>query len=100
VSEHAQGVFLWLDIVIKDIVRGARNKDTMDELRTRLRSMPGTIEGLYEQMLNRLEKLYFPEAIEYFRRVMANREGWQTRQLTLLEFACAEKGPSGASFKE
>ena len=46
VWENAQGVYLWLHLMIKDIIRGTRNKDTIQELFTRLESMPEEIEGV------------------------------------------------------
>lgn len=71
--DKAQGVFLWLDLVIKDIIKGARNRDTMQELTERLQATPDTIEDLYTHMLNKLDKLYLADAQKYFRLLMANQ---------------------------
>jgi hypothetical protein len=76
--------------MIKDILRGARNKDTIDELCSRLENTPDTIEGMYEQMLNRLDKLYLREAIKYFRFLMT-ASSYTDGQCTLLDFVFAEK---------
>jgi hypothetical protein len=85
VCDKAQGVFLWLDIMIKDILRGARNKDTIDELCSRLENTPDTVEGTYEHMLNRLDKLYLREAVKYFRFLMTS-SGYSDGQCKLLDF--------------
>lgn len=89
----AEGVFLWLEIVIKDIKRGARyNADSLVELRERLKITPNSIDGLYEQMLGRLDKLYLQEAGKYFRFLMVDRTTHYI-PATLLEFVCAERVP-------
>ena len=89
----AQGVFLWLNLIIKDLKNGARNSDTMHELHARLQITPDTIEGLYEHMLNRLDKLYLQDASKYFRMLMLGPRTYNDRPLTLLEFVCAESVP-------
>lgn len=45
--EKAQGVFLWLDLIVRDHIRGAKNHDTVDLLRSRLERAPETINGMY-----------------------------------------------------
>lgn len=93
VSKRAQGVFLWLDLVIKDIIRGVRHKDTLQELNARLEATPDTIDGIYAYMLSRLNKLYLPESIKYFRYLVANQFPMGRGHLTLLELAFAENFP-------
>lgn len=89
----AEGVFLWLELVIKGIKRGARyNADSLLELRERLKITPSSIDGLYEQMLGRLDKIYLQEAGKYFRFLMAERTPFYMPP-TLMEFVCAESVP-------
>jgi NACHT domain len=88
VCTRAQGVFLWLDLMIKDILRGARNGDTLQELAERLQSTPDTIEELYKHMLKRLDKHYLSDAAKYF-GFMLTSVFWDKRS-TLLHFVCAE----------
>ena len=84
----SQGVFLWLDLMIKDILRGARSGDTLQELVMRLESTPDTIEELYKHMLKRLDKHYLSDAAKYFRFLLVSwLRGGQT---TLLHFVCAD----------
>ena len=91
VCKSAQGVFLWLELVIKDIMKGARSADTMRELHARLQIMPDTIEGLYTQMLNRIDKLYLQEAFHYFHLLMAGSD--MEEPLTLLGLVCTQSVP-------
>ena len=95
----AQGVFLWLDLVAKDIRSGARNGDSIGELERRLELIPNTIQGLYEHMLSTLERNYLEEGIRYFRFLMAVPDETEVRlfstqsTVTLLNYVCAENGP-------
>ena len=95
----AEGVFLWLDLVAKDIRNGARNGDSVGELEKRLELIPNTIQGLYEHMLGKLERNYLEEGIRYFRFLMAGSDEtvapsfWAPSTVTLLDYVCAEHGP-------
>lgn len=97
-----QGVFLWLELVIKDIVRGIRHADTLQELHARLNKIPDTVEGLYADMLSRLDTLYLRDGIDYFRLLMAHVHLQQDSSsrvvrgrppmvpLTLLQLGCGQ----------
>ena len=92
----AQGVFLWLDLVAKDIRSGARNGDSIGELERRLELIPNTIQGLYEHMISTLKRNYLEEGIRYFRFLMAapdEKSFWTQSTVTLLDYVCAENGP-------
>ena len=95
VISRSEGIFLWTELIIKNIQRGARNSDNLQELRERFDRMPDTIEGLYQHMLDRLERPYLQEAAKYFQLLMAAAdfeafEPYSLRRLTLLDCACAE----------
>ena len=89
----AQGVFLWLELVIKDIIKGARHADTMQELQARPEIIPDTVEGLYAHMLSRLDKLYLQESIRYFQLLMTKIDVDPYGTLTLLQLACGHNVP-------
>ena len=61
----SQGIFLWLHLMIKRIVRGVRNADTLDELALLLDDAPDSIYGLYEQMFAKIDRVYMREAFRY-----------------------------------
>ncbi|KAG6994130.1 hypothetical protein G7Y79_00047g083560 [Physcia stellaris] len=92
-TEKSQGIFLWAELMTKDIVTGARNADTFSELEDRLDRTPDTIDGLYMHMLKRLDKSYVREATTYFHHIMAYDEGssFDDNFPTLLHFACNEE---------
>ena len=89
----SQGIFLWAELMTKDIIRGARNADTFSELEERLDRTPDTIDGLYMHMLERLDKSYLREAVIYFNHIMAYEErgAYLDRSPTLLHFACNDE---------
>ena len=98
VIQKSQGIFLWAELMNKDILRGVRNADDMQELRERLERTPDTIDGLHQHMLSRLEKVYLEDTAKYFHMLMADGESftgntpWPERSgLTLLHFVCAEE---------
>lgn len=47
IVKKAQGVFLWVRLLIKTLINGLRNHDSLQQLRTRIESMPSDIEVMY-----------------------------------------------------
>ena len=66
IIRKAKGVFLWLELMTKSLKYGVYNADTFDELDDKLDRTPDTTEGLYERMLDELDKFHLPEAYKYF----------------------------------
>lgn len=95
IVHKAQGIFLWLELMTKDLKKGTHNGDTLPELHARLETTPDTIEGLYEHMLSRLNKPYLQEAAKYFRLLLVNLDWLDGKPLTLLDFVSAERIPWG-----
>lgn len=97
----SQGIFLWAALMAKDLERGAKNSDSIEELRGRLERTPDTIEGLYEHMLNRLDKIYLRDAARYFHHLLAYQDNLEGRCVppTLLEIVCSEGNTWGLSLR-
>ena len=92
VIDKSQGIFLWAELMSRDLKKGVSNADTMQELHQRLDQTPDTIQGLYNHMLQRLDKLYLRAASGYFHSLMLDQEYPDSYAgLTLLHFACAEQ---------
>ncbi|KAL8902193.1 MAG: hypothetical protein Q9207_004846 [Kuettlingeria erythrocarpa] len=92
-AEKASGVFLWLDLMTRDLIRGSKNGDTLEELRSRLATTPDTINGLYAHMLQKLDRLYVDECVHYCRVLMTAKELRLITPITLLTLAMAEREP-------
>ncbi|KAL8856959.1 MAG: hypothetical protein Q9178_006454 [Gyalolechia marmorata] len=89
--EKSSGVFLWLDLVIKDMIQGFRNEDTFDELQSRIDRTPDTVYGMYARSLTNSGPGYLETALKYL-RVILTAEEVGTRN-TLLSLALTEPEP-------
>ncbi len=79
----ADGVFLWVKVVIRSILTGLGNRDEIVDLQKRLRELPSDLEALYEHMLmKRIEPFYRERASRIFQIVRASRD--QNDQLEIL----------------
>ncbi len=58
--------------MVKDLINGLRNDDTLGQLRERLDSMPSDIEDLYTHMLSNIDKVYETQAAKLFRMALLN----------------------------
>ncbi|KAL8784235.1 MAG: hypothetical protein Q9195_009134 [Heterodermia aff. obscurata] len=87
----AEGVFLWLDLMIKVLIRGARNGDSYDTLLFRLDQTPDTINGLYTHIWENLDSVYRTESLKYFHTLLVAK-GFETT-VTLADLVCADGEP-------
>ncbi|KAL9595194.1 MAG: hypothetical protein Q9219_006588 [cf. Caloplaca sp. 3 TL-2023] len=87
----AEGVFLWLSLMIKDLTKGSRNGDSIHELHQRLERTPNTIYGLYRSILQELEPLYRDSAYRTFKILIAANP--IPLPVSLLGMACTEDIP-------
>ena len=71
IAERAQGVFLWVELVVKAMIKGLKNHDSVEQLQTRVYSTPSDIEALYAQMLSNIEVAYREEAAHLFEMALA-----------------------------
>ena len=67
IVKKAEGVFLWVELAVKDQIEGVRNWDSIDLLEERLWLLPNEIEDLYSRMLDRIGKIYQEEVATYLR---------------------------------
>jgi len=58
IVSKANGVFLWVRIVIRSLSEGMVNRDSIHELLARLRELPTEIELLYEHLLGLIKSVY------------------------------------------
>ncbi|KAL8900482.1 MAG: hypothetical protein Q9192_001043 [Flavoplaca navasiana] len=90
-TERSSGVFLWLDLVIKDLIKGLRNEDTLEELQSRIDRAPDTIDGMYSRSLTNSGPHYLETALRYL-HVMITADDLGIAS-TLLRFALIEPEP-------
>ncbi|KAI9658091.1 MAG: hypothetical protein M1821_002751 [Bathelium mastoideum] len=73
ITGKADGVFLWVHLVLRSVRTGITNGDDWRELLQRLRRLPGNLHELYSEMWQRLnedEPFYRKEAAFYFYAVI------------------------------
>lgn len=80
----AEGVFLWVNLAVRDQIEGIKNGDDAEQLRERLQLLPKEIEKLYVHMLQRIDICYRKEVAQYLQLVFCNDES-----LSLFEIALA-----------
>ena len=72
IVRKAEGVFLWVELVVKDLTRGLKHDDTLEQLRIRVESTPSDLEALYEKMLSSIELAHHEEAAQLFQMALSN----------------------------
>ncbi|KAF7561149.1 hypothetical protein G7046_g2983 [Stylonectria norvegica] len=75
--EKAEGVFLWLSLVVDSTNRGLRNGDDFSLLLDRVEHLPGDLVDLYKDMWARLnddQGIYAQKAAIYFKLAMLSRQ--------------------------
>ena len=86
--ENAQGVFLWVELAVKDQIEGLKNGDSLEQLQDRLRLLPTEIEDLYVNMLDRVDRIYRKEAAQSFEYMMKKQSmDWDFGGVSLLDMA-------------
>ncbi|KAI0387062.1 hypothetical protein F5Y04DRAFT_242934 [Hypomontagnella monticulosa] len=58
IVERAEGVFLWVTLVLKSLLRGKQFDDSPKMLRKRLDELPTGLEDFFKFMMNSIEKPY------------------------------------------
>ncbi|KAK2757494.1 small s protein [Colletotrichum kahawae] len=102
IVEAAQGVFLWVRLVVRSLLEGLQNHDAIDTLTERLRELPSDLEDLFRVMLERVPHRYKRNMSKIFQLVQRASElpldhrtmfmGHLERQLTALELKFALLG--------
>ncbi|KAH6887627.1 hypothetical protein B0T10DRAFT_461065 [Thelonectria olida] len=88
---QADGVFLWVVLVTRSLVRGIINGDSQEETYRRLEAMPQGLEGLYRDILIRSAEdrpIYYKAAAQILSIVIYCTEKWK-HPLTVEELTAA-----------
>ncbi|KAH7160737.1 hypothetical protein EDB81DRAFT_923865 [Dactylonectria macrodidyma] len=62
IRERAQGVFLWVYLVVRSLLRGLTNEDDMLDLNRRLLQIPVELEDIFRRMLDNIDPIYWQRA--------------------------------------
>ena len=83
IVQNAQGVFLWVRIVVSNLLRGLRNDDSLSDLHRRLQSFPTTLTAYFQHMFDSIDDFYREETSEI---LLICLEGIQPLSLLALWF--------------
>jgi hypothetical protein len=104
IVSKANGVFLWVKLIVVSLLNGMTNHDDVSDLQNRLRALPTELERLYSHLLSHIEPpFYLEQASKIFQLVRAAREmetnspldaSLKSKPLTILQlsFAYADRG--------
>lgn len=60
---RAEGVFLWVKLVVKELRRGLGESDTVNELQKRLNRLPTELNALFQHILDNIDPIYQKYAV-------------------------------------
>jgi len=58
IGKRAQGVFLWVRLVVRSLRDGIINEDSVSLLQERLRAIPSDLEEFFDQIIGSVEEIY------------------------------------------
>jgi NACHT domain len=72
IAKKADGVFLWVCLVVQSLLDGFTNGDRISDLQRRLDRLPTDLESLFRKMLDSLEPGYLEHASQLFQLFRAS----------------------------
>ncbi|KAH0536562.1 hypothetical protein FGG08_006570 [Glutinoglossum americanum] len=66
IAKKAQGVFLWVRLVVDSLLRGLAEGDDVSDMRDRLDSFPGDLEDYFRLMLRAIDPFYREQTARIF----------------------------------
>ncbi|KAK0620840.1 hypothetical protein B0T14DRAFT_567558 [Immersiella caudata] len=74
----AEGVFLWVRLVVRSLLAGLRNGDELSVLQQRVDELPADLERLYKHMMERIPQRYWSTSSRLFTVVRLMTEAGST----------------------
>jgi hypothetical protein len=66
IANRAQGVWLWVFLVVKDLIHDIEGKEDYDLLKQRLDAVPSKLEEYFERIMGQIDNFYKREAAQIF----------------------------------
>ncbi|KAI1123462.1 hypothetical protein F5Y10DRAFT_51486 [Nemania abortiva] len=66
IVDKADGVFLWVYLVVRSLKDGITNADTPSKLQKRLQELPSDLSGYFSHILNSVDKIYWEDTAKVF----------------------------------
>ena len=71
IIRKAEGVFLWVRLVVRSMIRGLQNGDELSNLQKKVDELPKDLEHLYMHLLDGIKPEYWERSSKIFRIVQA-----------------------------
>ena len=85
ITNRAEGVFLWVFLVVRSLLQGLNNSDTIADFQRRLRLLPTDLEKYFRHMLDSTEKVYHEQAAKIFQICLAAAESLSLMTLSYFD---------------
>jgi hypothetical protein len=92
IRDRADGVFLWVFLVVRSLLRGLTDYDDTIELHHRLREMPPDLDCYFRKTLDNIEPVYRPHAMRALQFLA------ETGNLPLMFIHCISKEVSDSRY--
>ena len=66
IVDRAQGVFLWVFLVVRSLLHGLTNADTLDIMQERLHELPVELDDFFQHMLDSIDDVYRTQMLRSF----------------------------------
>ena len=93
IIRNASGVFLWVKIVVDELIIGLEEGDYPSELQRRLESLPPDLEDLYSRILGQIPAHNLHDTVHYFSLLIVNQSEVFLENFGLLLFTLASCDP-------
>ncbi|KAM0805354.1 hypothetical protein BDR22DRAFT_785401, partial [Usnea florida] len=90
-TSKACGVFLWVNLVVRRLLSGLRDYDTLSDLFEKLDELPGDLEALYDHMLGDMSAQNRRQGSKLLQLVLRSSETHGDIPMTVLQFSFAEE---------
>ncbi|TGO07645.1 hypothetical protein BTUL_0257g00060 [Botrytis tulipae] len=85
ISNKSRGVFLWVVLAVREILKGLTHQDTISELEARLEDIPPGLDEVFGRMLNTIEKCYRRQASQIIQMCLVARGIWPVITFAFLD---------------
>ena len=65
-EDRAQGVFLWVTIVVRSLLRGLTHADDISDLQRRLREFPAELDSFFQHIFDSIDPFYREQTAQLF----------------------------------
>ncbi|KAH6977383.1 hypothetical protein BKA56DRAFT_588189 [Ilyonectria sp. MPI-CAGE-AT-0026] len=90
IVDKAEGVFLWVVLVLKSLRQGLQHKDSPEALLRRLETMPRGLENFLGFMLESIDSVYHPQSARIFAVALTAGKASDQSSISLLGYSFLE----------